>query len=134
MSDWYDSIMGAAPFGGYRRSPPAPEQYVPRHDPNEPPNSPYYIPPPVAVVPIPATVPEPVAPEPKVSALEAAAGWLEVALVPDGMMVAEVQERAHKAGIAPRTLRRAAERLHVVRAKQGVGGWHWSLPEQAGQE
>ncbi len=92
---------------------------------------PYRVPPPaVRPQPMPARVPEPVAAEPNVSALDTAAGWLERELTPDGLMVTEVKERAHKAGIAPRTLRRAAERLRVVKAKQGVGGWLWTLAEE----
>jgi hypothetical protein len=102
----------------------------------EPPGSPYYVPSPCRPVARPSVVPAPVeaVAEPKRSALDEATAWLELALTPDGLTALEVKERASEASIAPRTLRRASERLRVVKTKQGVGGWHWSLPEQPGQE
>jgi hypothetical protein len=47
----------------------------------------------------------------------------------DGLTpVQEVQKQARSNGIAPRTLRRAAERLQVIRKKGTGNAWYWKLP------
>jgi KaiC/GvpD/RAD55 family RecA-like ATPase len=62
------------------------------------------------------------------SALREAEEWLEEMLI-ESKPAAEVQRDAADAGIAKRTLRRAAESLGVVKEKAGMSGaWKWSLP------
>jgi putative DNA primase/helicase len=53
-----------------------------------------------------------------------------VEMLADGLTpVKEVQKQARENGIAPRTLRRASERLQVIR-KKGTGNiWYWKLPK-----
>jgi putative DNA primase/helicase len=48
----------------------------------------------------------------------------------DGLTpVKDVQKQARDNGIAPRTLRRAAERLQVIRKKGTGNAWYWKLPK-----
>jgi putative DNA primase/helicase len=53
-----------------------------------------------------------------------------VEMLADGLTpVKDVQKQARENGIAPRTLRRASERLQVIR-KKGTGNiWYWKLPK-----
>jgi hypothetical protein len=49
----------------------------------------------------------------------------------------EIYRRAHEAGIAERTLRRAGKSLNLDAQElhqDGRNGWYWSLPHQAGAE
>lgn len=57
-----------------------------------------------------------------------------VALLTDALKggpcgAAEVLAKAKGAGISERTAQRAAERLQVVKTKDGNGGWQWRLPD-----
>ncbi|MEN9761117.1 MAG: hypothetical protein RI906_943, partial [Pseudomonadota bacterium] len=68
------------------------------------------------------------------SALESAMDFLREALA-DGMTPAKtIQAEARENGVSPRTLRRAAEALGVVKHKGGSGTdtrWYWSLPHRS---
>jgi archaellum biogenesis ATPase FlaH len=63
-------------------------------------------------------------------ALGEAKEWLAGVLA-DGLVAArDIQRQAKGAGIAWRTVRRAADSLQITRRKQSFGGgWEWSLPE-----
>jgi phage terminase large subunit-like protein len=62
-----------------------------------------------------------------------AVAWLEDVLSEGEEPTATVAKAATRAGIRPRTLRRASERLRVVKRKRGQPGgeqyWAWALPE-----
>ena len=64
------------------------------------------------------------------SAQDAATEFLLQVLGADIVPVKAVETEARAAGIAWRTIRRAADSLHVVKRKGGMaGGWYWSLPK-----
>lgn len=64
------------------------------------------------------------------SALAEAQEWLAEALADESLAASEIQRRAKSVGLAWRTVRRAAESLHVVKRKQSFGGgWEWALAE-----
>jgi hypothetical protein len=69
------------------------------------------------------------------SALREAVDWLQEVLS-EPIPADEVLRKARKAGIAEKTLRRAADKLGVVKKKSGKGGWSWSLgmTDQDGQD
>ena len=50
-------------------------------------------------------------------------------MLADGLTpVKDVQKQAKDNGIAPRTLRRAGERLQVIKKKGTGNAWYWKLP------
>lgn len=64
------------------------------------------------------------------TALREAVEWLEAVLLkpkPTPIPAAELLRKARADGIAEKTLRRAAEKLGVVKKKIGNAGWTWSL-------
>jgi hypothetical protein len=126
MSDWYMAVMGAAPFGGARRQIPALPEYVPVHDPREPVNSPYYVPPPVQAV------AEPVGPVVELAPGQRAEALLRDVLAVDPVPATEVQRLAANAQVKPRTLRRTRERMGI-RVFKRAGQWWWEIPEMTGQ-
>jgi putative DNA primase/helicase len=66
------------------------------------------------------------------SALGEAVEWLQQVLEGGPMNKRSVSELAQKDGIADRTLRRAADKLGVVKKREGFGEfgvWRWQLPE-----
>ncbi len=64
------------------------------------------------------------------SALSEAVRWLECFLEGSAQTSKQVQDAARQDGIAPRTLRRAKEKLGVVAGPAGFGGcWVWQLPD-----
>jgi putative DNA primase/helicase len=66
------------------------------------------------------------------SAQDGAADFLRQVLGTDTVPVKTVEAEAKAAGIAWRTIRRAADTLHVVKRKGGMGaGWYWALPKVA---
>jgi RecA/RadA recombinase len=66
------------------------------------------------------------------SALEEAAEFLRLMLADGARPAAKVTEAALQARIAPRTLKRAKERLGVKSTKSDYSaGWIWELPEEA---
>jgi hypothetical protein len=140
MSDYYNAVCGMASFArerywqpglGFFQHNPAPvelSEFLPQHDQREPPNSPYFVPKLVDPVadPMPATVP-------KISALDAAVAWLEAALTPDPVPATQVATMAANASVKPRTLRRAAEKVGVVRFRD-ARCWFWKLPDDDDRE
>jgi len=68
------------------------------------------------------------------NAVEQAMNFLEQALS-DGIAPSKtIQKEAKDSGIAPRTLRRASQKLNVV-CKKGAGGiWYWRLPYDTSDE
>lgn len=67
------------------------------------------------------------------TAIEEAVEFLRVELADDVMTSKAVQAAARDAQITERTLRRAAERVGVVKEKTGYGregAWHWRLPNE----
>jgi hypothetical protein len=100
--------------------------------PPEPPGSPYYVP---------AKPPGPVAgaiealvevvTEPVLSAAEKARQWLVSELTTDPIPSLELQERARKARISWRTIRRVAKAAGVRVFKKGAQ-WFWELPAEDG--
>jgi hypothetical protein len=130
MSDWYNAIMGAGPFGG--TGPLDMDAIAKRvvcgtHV--EPRRSPYYVPPP----PVPVAEPVPAEPVAELAPGAKAEAFLRDVLVPDPVPATEVQRLAANASIAPRTLRRARERMNVRTFKR-AGQWWWEFPEMTGQE
>ncbi len=70
-------------------------------------------------------------PGPEPDAQKAAAGWLRDLLEPGPMAAARIKEEATAAGLAWRTVQRAAESLSVLRGKDSFGGgWTWGLPAE----
>lgn len=68
------------------------------------------------------------------SARDTAAEFLRQMLGADTVPVKTLEAEARAAGIAWRTIRRAADALHVVKRKGGQGaGWYWSIPKMAGK-
>ncbi len=66
------------------------------------------------------------------SALDSAAEFLRQVLGTDTVPVKSIEAEARAAGIAWRTIRRAADSLHIIKRKGGVGaGWYWSAPKTA---
>lgn len=64
------------------------------------------------------------------SGTDKAADWLREVLRAGPMAAQEVERIARDAGISPKSLRRAREKLGIKPQKQGFGGgWWWSLPE-----
>jgi energy-coupling factor transporter ATP-binding protein EcfA2 len=64
------------------------------------------------------------------AAVQEACGWLADQLAGGPMRQRDVETGSKAAGIATRTLRRAADRLTVTKTKQGLGGgWVWELPK-----
>lgn len=64
------------------------------------------------------------------SAQDSAADFLQQVLGTDTVPVRTIEAEAKAAGIAWRTIRRAADALHVVKRKGGMGaGWYWSIPK-----
>ena len=62
----------------------------------------------------------------------AAIEWLTDFLLaesPQGVLAGQVQTAAHKVGITPRTLRRAADDLEIVRTLGGGPYTRWALSE-----
>jgi hypothetical protein len=103
----------------------------------EPKGSPYYVAP-VAPPTIPAA-PQPVAPpEPVLSAAEKAKAFLLSELAVDALPSLELQERAARAGVKWRTIRRVAKAVGVRVFRRGNGPWMWGLTaddrENDGQE
>jgi hypothetical protein len=90
---------------------------------------PYAVPEPPKLVPelVPA---EPVA---ELTPGAKAEAFLRDVLVPDPVPALKVQAMAKDASIAPRTLRRARERLNVRTFKR-AGQWWWEIPKMTGQE
>ncbi|MBN8491061.1 MAG: AAA family ATPase [Burkholderiales bacterium] len=66
------------------------------------------------------------------SARDSAADFLQQVLGEDVVPVKTIEMEARTAGVAWRTVRRAADRLGVRKRKGGMGaGWYWSLPKLA---
>ena len=64
------------------------------------------------------------------SARDTAGDFLQQVLGDDLVPVKTLQAEAKEAGIAWRTIRRAADALNVIKKKGGMGaGWYWSLPK-----
>lgn len=71
-------------------------------------------------------------PGPEPTARSAAEEWLRNLLKGGAKPVAAIQEDAEGAGLAWRTVQRAADALNVTREKRGFGaGWAWSMPSSA---
>jgi hypothetical protein len=71
---------------------------------------------------------EPEKPGPEPKAREAATEWLANLMASGEVAVAKVKEEAKGAGLAWRTIQRAADGLGVVREKNSFGGgWQWRL-------
>jgi hypothetical protein len=120
MSDWYNAIMGAGPFGGFGRQYVLPE-YVPVSDPN--PRSPYHIP--SQHVPVEA-VAEPVV---ELTPGERAEAFLVEQLTPDPVPTVTLQAKAKAQGISWVTVRRIMKLLGVRVFKDGRGPWMMGLKE-----
>lgn len=74
--------------------------------------------------------PRPVDADGKRSAVDEAVAFLRESLASGPRLVSDVEAACNRRGITPRTLRRAAEKLPVTRAKESFSGrWRWSLPE-----
>ena len=66
------------------------------------------------------------------SALDEAVEWLQQVLESGPMNKNAISELARKDGIAERTLRRATDKLGIVKKREGFGEfgiWRWQLPE-----
>jgi hypothetical protein len=66
--------------------------------------------------------------------LDEAKRFLQESLRTGPSAVADLQRRAHEAGISDGTLRRAKDQLNVQSASEGFGAqhqWYWSLPKEA---
>jgi putative DNA primase/helicase len=69
------------------------------------------------------------------SAQDAAAEFLLQVLGADVVPVKTIEAEARAAGVAWRTVRRAADELSVIKRKAGMGaGWYWSLPKMTTKE
>ncbi len=69
------------------------------------------------------------------SALAEACTWLECFLEDGAKTSKQVQDTARADGIAPRTLRRAKEKLGVLAGPAGFGSaWVWQLPEPTDED
>ena len=69
-------------------------------------------------------------PGPEPEARNAAVEWLAAVLSPGRVATAEVKSEAKAAGLAWRTIQRAADELGVIREKPSFGGgWAWRLPD-----
>lgn len=66
------------------------------------------------------------------SAMGKAVALLSDLLKAGARSAAEVLSAAEEVGISTRTAQRAAERLQVVKTKDGNGGWTWAMPEENG--
>jgi hypothetical protein len=120
-----------AGLGFFQHNPPpmpATAEYLPVHDPNEPANSPYFVPPPMPAEAVAAELPA--EPEPQISALDAAVAWLRDVLAIDPVPATEVARLAKDASIAARTLRRAFQKW--VQTFKRAGAWWWQLPTEDG--
>jgi hypothetical protein len=68
-------------------------------------------------------------------ATAAAVSFLEKILAVGPVPVKEVFRQAQTADIAEKTVRRAAKKMGIKKAKAGFGGgWTWALPSEDGQE
>lgn len=68
----------------------------------------------------------------EMSALTEATDWLMEVLASGPLSRKDVEAQAREAGIAWRTVRRAADTLRVEKTKAGMkAGWTWSLPPKA---
>lgn len=67
------------------------------------------------------------------SAREDAKSFLQEVLSDGPIKTSELQTSAQDEGIAWRTIRRAADDLHVAKCKSGES-WYWSIPSKNGQE
>lgn len=66
------------------------------------------------------------------TARDSAAEFLNQVLAADTVPVKAIEAEARAAGIAWRTIRRAADQLHVIKRKGGMDtGWYWQLPKMA---
>jgi hypothetical protein len=96
---------------------------------------PYRVPPPAKVV---AEAVAYVLPVPAESAAEKAKAFLLSELVIDAVPSLELQERAERAGVKWRTIRRVAKAVGVRVFRRGNGPWMWGLTaddrENDGQE
>jgi len=120
MSGTWIPNVGYVTFG--RQHVPDVPEFVPVHDPNEPPNSPYFVPAPPAV--------EVVAVEPVVELTpgQKAEALLRDVLALDPVPATTVEAIAKERSIASRTLRRARKRMKVSVFKKS-GCWWWASPE-----
>lgn len=84
---------------------------------------------PVEMASEPALVPEAIAADEGASAIEKARTLVSSMLAAGPCAASEILLAAEGASLSERTTQRAAEQLHVVKAKDGSGGWTWALPE-----
>lgn len=77
----------------------------------------------------PALVPEMPAADEGASAIERARTLVSSMVAGGPRAASEILTAAEGAGLSERTTQRAAEQLHVVKTKDGNGGWTWALPE-----
>lgn len=73
---------------------------------------------------------EPAADDQPRSAIDAAIEFLKGVLDGGHTPAKAVEDRAAEAGISRASLRRASERLYVIKSKGMGGTWYWSLPRQ----
>jgi hypothetical protein len=104
------------------------EDFVAAHDPNEPINSPYFVPVPLVPVEVPVVMPvEPEPAQPPRKAIDVAADWLREALALDPLPATQIAAMAENASIKPRTLRRAFQKIGAQTFKRS-DAWWWQLP------
>jgi hypothetical protein len=77
----------------------------------------------------PAQVPEVRAADEGASAIDKARALVSSMLASGPLAASEILTATEGANISERTTQRAAEQLHVVKTKDGSGGWTWALPE-----